>query len=230
MAKKFLPKSDFESLQFIRWVLFIVNAANAAGIELLNRQRLHLLLFISFASAPYYGILPLRQRAQRTSYGPYYRAAHIAIGNLALSGLVEIVNYKGHIKSKSLQFEAEFKLTKNGLAASQILRESLPGKKLYGFLLDLCLGISSLMDTTVSDKNSLHSNNETLDKVLELDLSYQQALKRASKSLYIQDYPDDESPTVAGLHDIGEFLRKKADYNPKDILKAYHHLLMRRSA
>ncbi|MFX8211289.1 hypothetical protein ABTK89_19760, partial [Acinetobacter baumannii] len=78
---------------FVRWVLLLVNAAGAAGIGQLTRKQLHPLLFLSFASSRFYGIEPLRRRATRTALGPYYRPAHIALGELVLSGLVDVKDF-----------------------------------------------------------------------------------------------------------------------------------------
>ena len=89
-----LAKAEHERLRFIRWVLFLVNAAEASGMGRLSRRRLHALLFMSFASSRFYGIQPLRQRAQRTEQGPYYRAAHVALGMLALAGLVDVESFR----------------------------------------------------------------------------------------------------------------------------------------
>ena len=225
-----LTRRELEPYQFIRWVLFLVNAANAAGIERLTRQRLHFLMFVSFASSSFYGIRPLRQRAQRTAHGPYYRAAHIALGALALSGLVEVQDFEAHIEAKKLQFEAEFRPTEAGLKVAKVLRETRPGAKLYHFLLELCLGAAEAVELAETRSDSAKPSVDLLDRIFESDLSYRQAVGRKGDDLFIQESPEEESATVKGLKNIDRHLRQFSYFNPKDILSAYQKLLVKRSA
>lgn len=223
-----LNKFEREPLFFIRWVLLLLTAADSAGLEKMNRQRLHFLLFISFSGAPFYGIQPLRQRAQRTEQGPYYRAAHIALGNMILSNLVEVKGFSAHLKKKELQFDAEFYPTKQGLDVSDKLREAPAGQKLYKFLLDLCLGVISAVD----DENARvdYSMEDAINRIFNNDLSYQRAIRRSGDILYVEDYPEQKSATVDGLNEINAYLSSRTFFNQKDVLKAYHQLILRRSA
>ena len=110
MAKlKAVTVVDHERLQFTRWVLFVLVANEAAGLPPVTRHRLHALLFMSFAASRYYGIAPLRQRARRTEHGPYYRWAHIALGGLVLSDLVDLHDLHAHPRPRDLPFEGVFR-------------------------------------------------------------------------------------------------------------------------
>lgn len=229
MAKEsVISKSTQESLRFVRWVLFLIVAAEAAGIENISRRRLHSLLFISFASSRYYEIRPLRLRAQRTEQGPYYRAAHIALGTLTLAGLVDVKNFNAHISHKHLQFEAEFKPTAAGLALTKTLKQTQTGATLFKFLLDLCLGTVSAIPESCNE--STPSENSVLDKVLEADLTYQVAVNRTSSSLFIEEAPGEISPTLKGLREIDSHLRDRTLINNRDVLGAYQRLLKKRTA
>lgn len=223
-----LPRGEQERLQFIRWVLFLINAAEAAGLEGLNRHRLHALLFMSFASSRYYDIEPLRQRAQRTSAGPYYRAAHVALGMLTLSGLVEVKEFRAHPSAKDLQFDGEFFATREGLAVSAKLRETNRGAALYRFLLDLCLGASTTLDA--EEEQSEQDKKSELDKVLVRDLTYQQVIRRPGNSLAIEETPGEKTPTFRGLRSIDDYLRERMTVNNRDVLSAYQKLLQRRAS
>lgn len=222
-----LLKRDYERLQFLRWVLFLVTACEAAGIKALSRSRLHAFLFMSFASARYYGLKPLRQRAQRTDHGPYYRAAHLALGHLVFSGLIEVADFRAHPSPKDLQFEGNFRLTKNGLKVCQALRETKAGEVTYKFLLDMCLGTARAIfrepvETGLGEAGAL-------DEMLAQDLTYVSALTRPGNSLIIEESPEEESPTVQGLNSIQSLLSQKTFVNRKDVLSAYQALLRNRA-
>jgi hypothetical protein len=225
-----VTKAEHERLRFARWVLFLVNAAEAAGIGSLSRRRLHALLFVSFASSRFYGIEPLRQRAQRTEQGPYYRAAHVALGMLALSGLVDLEGFAAHPSPKDLQFEGTFIATSAGLELAAVLRQTYHGEALYRYLLDLCLGTVDALIVDEPDKTVQHPR-PTLDTVLEEDLTYQQAIRRPGNALLVEESVEGEvTPTLRGLRSISEYLLKRMPVNGKDVLGAYQRLLQRRVA
>ena len=224
-----VSRAEQERLRFIRWVLFLINAAEASGIGRLQRRQFHSLLFVSFASSRFYGIEPLRQRAQRTEQGPYYRAAHIALGVLTLGGLVDLEDFKPHPSPKDVQFEGTFSATPKGLAVGRKLAETYQGESLYQFLLDLCLGTVS---GVLEDESSVHAkSNVSLDRVFEEDLTYRQAVARPGNQLFVEESTDDQqTPTLNGLKSIDAFLKKRTPINRKDVLSAYQTLLMRRAA
>lgn len=224
-----VPQSAQERLQFVRWMLFTVNAAEAAGIGQLTRKQLHLLLFVSFASCRFYGIQPLRQRARRTEQGPYYRAAHVALGALALSGLVEVRDFSPHLSSTHLQFEGNFRATLAGLEVGRQLRSTQRGEALYAFLLDLCLGVveGAWHDEHMRDRQERRG----LDRVFEQDLTYQEALERPGNMLFVEETPDDKTtPTLVGLRQIRKYLTEKAIVNRRDVLTVYQRLLQKKAA
>jgi hypothetical protein len=226
---QYIPKSEREKLQFSRWVLLIINAAEAAGIGRLSRKQLHLLLFLSFASCRFYGIAPLRQRARRTEQGPYYRAAHIALGGLALSGLVEVSEFSSHRSTEHLQFEGHLGATLPGLKAGRVLRSTQRGEALYAFLLDLCLGV--VEGAWHDDLAHKRSERRGLERAFEQDLTYRAALNRPGKMLFVEENPDDqETPTLAGLRKIRHFLDTKVSVNRRDVLTVYQRLLMKKAA
>lgn len=225
---QYVPKSSQERLRFSRWVLFTINAAEAAGIGRLSRKQLHLLLFMSFASSRFYGIEPLRQRARRTEQGPYYRAAHFALGALALSGLVEVSGFSAHRSTKHLQFEGNFGATVAGLEVGRELRRTQRGEDLYAFLLDLCLGV---VEGAWHDEHT-HARQERrdLDRVFEQDLTYQEALGRPGNMLFVEENTDDTTPTLIGLRQIRRYLTENAFVNRRDVLTVYQRLLQRKAA
>ncbi|WP_312452341.1 hypothetical protein [Stutzerimonas nitrititolerans] len=235
-------KIDYEGLQFIRWALMVVVASRAAGMRELNRGRLHALLFQSFASSLFYGIKPLRQRAQRTVHGPYYRAAHIAVGKLVLSGLVALEEYNPLDHNQGIQFDGKLSPTPAGLEVVQALRETKAGDQLYRFLLDLCLGTVQAV-YVAQDKEALSgttgaelaeqlelSAQSSIDNVLLTDLSYQQASKRNDVLLQLIDRPDDLPLTVHGLREVAGAITDGRNKNRRDVLTAYQFLLRRRVA
>lgn len=246
-----ISKAEHERLRFLRWVLFLVNCAESAGVGSLDRPRLHALLFVSFSSSRFYGIQPLRQRAQRTPQGPYYRAAHVALGVLALAGLIELRGFEAHPSAKDLQLEGTFGATPAGLEAAGLMRQTHTGAALYRYLLDLCLGtVSALMtdgpaaqDTSYAavailqdlsngaDNGSGDKRFTTeLDVVLEKDLTYQRAIHQPGKSLLIEETLDEVTPTVQGLRSIESYLRDRIPVNGRDVLGAYQRLLQKRVA
>ncbi|MGP0838080.1 hypothetical protein [Serratia sp. CY85251] len=222
---KELYKKDYEKLQFLRWVLFLISASEAAGLPVVTRERLHTLLFISFASSRFYGLRPLRQRAQRTPHGPYYRAAHLTLGYLIFSGLVDVQEFKVHPSPKDLQFEGTFRITSSGLKMTHILRQTITGEKTYKFLLDLCLGTARAM---FDSPNEVNSDNHDTDQMLAQDLTLRAALSRASKALIIEEQPGEVTPTLRGLKTIDSYMRERTFINNKDVLAAYQTLLRKR--
>lgn len=226
LGDKPLYKKDYEKLQFLRWVLFLVTAAEAAGLPPVTRERLHALLFISFASSRFYGLRPLRQRAQRTPHGPYYRAAHLSLGYLVFSGLVDVLEFKAHPSPKDLQFDGTFRITESGLKLSRTLRQTTTGERTYKFLLDLCLGTARAMSEKDLDQDF---DNEKTDKMLAQDLTFKAALARAGKALIIEEQPGDITPTMKGLKTIDAYMRKRSFVNNKDVLAAYQALLRDRA-
>lgn len=224
-----VPKSTQERLRFSRWVLFTINAAEAAGIGQLTRKQLHLLLFMSFASCRFYGIEPLNQRARRTAQGPYYRVAHIALGTLALAGLVEVSNFAAHPSTKHLQFEGTFGATVEGLKVGRALRSTHRGETLYAFLLDLCLG--AVEGAWHDEHTRSRQERGRLERVFEQDLTYREALQRPGDVLFVEESPDDHTtPTLAGLQDIRRYLAKSMFVNRRDVLTVYQRLLQKKAA
>lgn len=237
-----LRKGEFEGVQFLRWVLMLIIASRAAGIRELDRGRLHALLFQSFASSLFYGIKPLRQRAQRTSHGPYYRAAHIAVGKLVLSGLVSLEDYRPLDHKRDIQFDGRLFPTADGLKVVHALRETQTGDRIYRFLIDLCLGTVQAVHIE-EDKASSEDESEpealeqlevfaqaNIDRILSTDLSYQQARKKNDKLLPIVDSPDGKPLTVRGLEDVEGAFDDSKNINRRDVLMAYQYLLSRRVA
>ncbi len=223
-----VPKSAQERLRFSRWVLFTINAAEAAGIGQLTRKQLHLLLFMSFASCRFYGIEPLRQRARRTTQGPYYRAAHFALGALTLSGLVEVSSFSAHQSSTHLQFEGNFGATVAGLEVGRHLRSTQRGEALYAFLLDLCLGV--VEGAWHGERTRDRQERSDLDRVFEQDLTYREALNRPGSMLFIEESFDRATPTLTGLRQIRKYLEGETFVNRRDVLTVYQRLLQKRVA
>lgn len=224
-----VPRGAQERLRFSRWVLFTINAAEAAGIGQMTRKQLHLLLFLSFACCRFYGIEPLRQRARRTEQGPYYRAAHFALGELALAGLVEVSDFAVHHSPTHLQFEGNFGATVAGLEVGRRLRSTYRGEALYAFLLDLCLGI--VEGAWYDERGHSREDRSGLDRVFEQDLTYQQALRRPGKELFVAETDDDDTtPTLTGLRQIRKYLAEKATVNRRDVLTVYQRLLQKKAA
>lgn len=219
---KVLFKKDYEKLQFLRWVLFLITAAEAAGLPAITRERLHALLFVSFASSRFYGLRPLRQRAQRTPHGPYYRAAHLTLGYLVFAGLIEVSEFRAHPSPKDLQFEGTFRLTKEGLRMARLFRQTGTGERMYKFLLDLCLGTARAMSYSEFDTEF---DSESTNRMLAQDLTFRAALARSGKALVIEEQPDEITPTVKGLRSIDAYLRERTFVNSKDVLAAYQTLL-----
>lgn len=222
LGDKALFKKDYEKLQFLRWILFLMTAAEAAGLPSVTRTRLHSLLFISFASSRFYGLRPLRQRAQRTSHGPYYRAAHLTLGYLVFAGLIEVSEFRTHPSPKDLQFEGTFRVTAEGVRMTSLFRQTGTGERMYKFLLDLCLGTARAMSSLETD---MEFNSEDTDLMLAQDLTLQAAIARSSKALIIEEQPGEITPTVKGLRSIDAYLRKRTFINNKDVLAAYQTLL-----
>jgi hypothetical protein len=225
--------ADRPRLFVTRWVLLLLVASEAAGLPEVSRQRLHNLLFLSFASSRYYGIEPLRQRAQRTPQGPYYRLAHVALGGLVLGGMVSISNFKAYPAARNLQFEGVFRPTLVGLKVARNLRETITGARLYHFLLDLCLAAAATTAPKINIELALSAVDledaeATLDKILEADLTYRRALRRTGDILELQDGPDVETPTVSSLSSVQHRLEQLGAYNRKDVVAAYQRLLIRR--
>lgn len=204
--RKPLRKSEIEPLLFVRWVLLLVSAAEAAGIDSLSRHRLHGLLFMSFASARFYKLTPLRFRAQRTPHGPYYSGAHIALGRLVLSGLVELIEFSPYPSHKDLQFEGSFRPTVHGLEVAANLRLTRTGQKIYRFLLDICLASVIATPEIVSSEGI---DNRIFDKVLEQDLTYQHAIKRGESFLSLRDGDDILTPTEKCFLEIEKHFSEK---------------------
>ncbi|MDR6841551.1 hypothetical protein [Pseudoxanthomonas sacheonensis] len=236
MAAKRKPvtRADHDRLFFTRWVLFLLVANEAAGLPKVSRQRLHALLFMSFASSRYYAIEPLRQRARRTQQGPYYRNAHVALGGLVLGGMVSVEDFMAHPAPRDLQFEGVFRPTLTGLDVAQTMRETVTGARLYRFLLDMCLASAYTTnphngDTDATLEPGIKREGILLDNILGEDLTYRRAVRRYGDILELQDAPDEQTPTVAGLSSIEECLEQQGAYNRKDVVAAYQTLLMRRS-
>lgn len=222
---KALFKKDYEKLQFLRWVLFLITAAEAAGLPSITRERLHALLFVSFASSSFYGLRPLRQRAQRTPHGPYYRAAHLTLGYLVFAGLIEVSEFRAHPSPKDLQFEGTFRLTTEGLRMTHLFRQTNTGERMYKFLLDLCLGTARAMSNPESD---IEFDNKDTDRMLAQDLTFRAAIARVGKALIVEEQSGEISPTVKGLRLIDARLRERSFVNNKDVLAAYQTLLRHR--
>lgn len=227
MVAKHKPvtRADHDRLFFTRWVLFLLVANEAAGLPQVSRQRLHALLFMSFASSRYYSIEPLRQRARRTPQGPYYRQAHIALGGLVLGGMVSAEGFKAHPALRDLQFEGVFRPTLKGLDVAREMRRTFTGVRLYRFLLDMCLAAAYTTEETEAERQG-----DMLDRILDADLTYRRALKRYGDTLELQDTLGEQTPTVEGLSSIHLRLDQQGAYNRKDVVAAYQTLLMRRSA
>lgn len=234
MAKlKAVTVADHERLQFTRWVLFVLVANEAAGLPPVTRHRLHALMFMSFAASRYYGISPLRQRARRTEHGPYYRWAHVALGGLVLSGLVDLYHFRSHPQPRDLQFEGTLRPTLAGVKVAHDLRRTVTGQALYRFLMDLCLAYARTLEEEVPKDisrlpDAQPERGQTLDRVLEEDLTYQQVVRLHNDTMDHEGAPEEATPTVSGLSTIDERLHRIGRLNRKDILAAYQTVLLRR--
>ncbi len=225
MAKlKHVTVADHERLYFIRWMLLLIIANDAAGLPEANRQRLHALLFVSFASSKFYEIKPLRQRARRTDHGPYYRMAHIALGHLVMAGFVDVTEFRPHPAPRDLQFEGIFRPTLAGLRAGEDLRKTLTGEKIYRLLLDICLASAeALGPEQIADEGMV------LDQTLSEDLTYQRALRKHGEMLELEDPGDSQTPTVRGLMAIDERLKGRGFFNKRDTVAVYQTLMSKRA-
>lgn len=216
--------ADHDRLFFIRWMLLLVVANEAAGLPEVNRQRLHSLLFVSFASSKFYKIAPLRQRARRSQHGPYYRMAHIALGHLVMAGLVDVSGFSAYPEPRDLQFEGVFRPTRAGIKACKHLRMTMTGDRIYRFLLDMCLASA---ESLVSD--DAQADSQVLERTLEADLTYQRAVRKHGEILELQDPSEEETPTVRGLHSINGHLQSVGFFNRRDVVAAYQVVLSRRA-
>lgn len=224
--RKQVTVADHDRLFFTRWVLFLLVANEAAGLPKVSRERLHALLFMSFASSRYYAIEPLRKRARRTPQGPYYRQAHVALGGLVLGGMVSVEDFKAHPAVRDLQFEGLFRPTLKGVEVARVMRQTITGGRLYRFLLDMCLAAAAATEQAVVVEQAAGQ----LDRILDADLTYRRAVARFGDSLELQDNAEERTPTVQGLSTIQERLDMQGAYNRKDVVAAYQSLLLRRSA
>lgn len=225
MAKlKQVTVADHERLFFIRWVHLLIIANDAAGLPEATRQRLHALLFVSFASSKFYGIKPLRMRARRTDHGPYYRMAHVALGHLVMAGFVEVTEFRPYPAPRDLQFEGIFRPTLDGLRAGEKLRKTLTGEKIYRLLLDICLASAEALDTEVRP-----DEGAVLDQTLSEDLTYQRALRKHGEMLELEDPADLQTPTVRGLMAIDERLQGRGFFNKRDTVAVYQTLMFKRA-
>ena len=224
--RKLITVADHDRLFFTRWVLFLLVANEAAGLPKVSRERLHALLFMSFASSRYYAIEPLRQRARRTPQGPYYRQAHVALGGLVLGGMVSVEDFEAHPAVRDLQFEGLFRPTMKGVEVARVMRETITGGRLYRFLLDMCLAAAAATEHAEAAEQAAGE----LDRILDADLTYRRAVARFGDSLEMQDGANSQTPTVEGLSTIQERLDMQGAYNRKDVVAAYQALLLRRSA
>jgi hypothetical protein len=224
--RKLITVAEHDRLFFARWVLFLLVANEAAGLPKVSRERLHALLFMSFASSRYYSIEPLRQRARRTPQGPYYRQAHVALGGLVLGGMVSVEEFKAHPAVRDLQFEGLFRPTMDGVEVARVMRETITGGRLYRFLLDMCLAAAA----ATGHAEVAEQGAGELDRILDADLTYRRAVARFGDSLELQDGSNAPTPTVEGLSTIQERLDMQGAYNRKDVVAAYQALLLRRSA
>lgn len=231
---KAVTVADHERLRFTRWVLFLLVANEASGLPSVTRYRLHALLFMSFAASRYYGIAPLRQRARRTEHGPYYRWAHIALGGLVLSGLVDLRDFHAHPQPRDLQFEGVFRPTLAGVSVARVLRKTVTGQALYRFLLDLCFASARTLEEVaaadlIQSPDSLPEQGRTFDQVLKEDLTYQQVVHLHNDTMDHEGTPEEATPTVSGLSTIDMRLHRDGRLNRKDILSAYQTVLLRRA-
>lgn len=224
--RKHVTVADHDRLFFTRWVLFLLVANEAAGLPMVSRERLHALLFMSFASSRYYAIEPLRKRARRTPQGPYYRQAHVALGGLVLGGMVSVEDFRAHPAVRDLQFEGLFRPTMKGVEVARVMRQTITGGRLYRFLLDMCLAAAAVTEHTEVVEQAAGQ----LDRILDADLTYRRAVARFGDSLELQDDAEARTPTVEGLSTIQERLDMQGAYNRKDVVAAYQSLLLRRSA
>ncbi|WP_414491510.1 hypothetical protein [Stenotrophomonas maltophilia] len=221
---KSVTVADHDRLFFIRWMLMLIVANDAAGLPEASRQRLHSLLFVSFASSKFYQITPLRQRARRSEHGPYYRMAHIALGHLVMAGLLDVSDFRPHPAPRDLQFEGVFRPTVAGLKACENLRITMTGDRIYKFLLDMCLASAQSLGSLVRE-----SDAAVLDRTLEEDLTYQRAVRKHGEILELQDPSEAETPTVRGLHSIDEHLKTIGFFNRRDVMATYQVAMARRA-
>lgn len=230
--RKHFTVADHDRLFFTRWVLFLLVANEAAGLPKVSRERLHALMFMSFASSRYYAIEPLRKRARRTPQGPYYRQAHVALGGLVMGGMVSVEDFRAHPAVRDLQFEGLFRPTMKGVEVARVMRKTITGGRLYRFLLDMCLAAAAAtVHTAVAEQAEVAEQTAgQLDRILDADLTYRRAIARFGDSLELQDDSETRTPTVEGLSTIQERLDMQGTYNRKDVVAAYQSLLLRRSA
>ena len=231
--RKPITRNDHGRLFFTRWLLFLLTANEAAGLPEVSRQRLHALLFMSFASSGYYGIEPLQKRARRTEHGPYYRLAHVALGGLVLGGMVSVEDFRAHPAHRDLQFEGVFRPTLKGIEVARVLRMTMTGSRLYRFLLDMCLASAYATSVDEAERNGAPQAVDVrdaaiIDQILAKDLTFSRAMRRYGDTFDLEEQPGERTPTVQGLDTIEGRLEQQGAYNRKDVVAAYQTLLLSR--
>lgn len=214
-----LSATKLQSLFFERWILLLILAASNAGLENVSRTQFHRILYLSFSTAQFYKIKPLAYRPRRTSVGPYFRQGHDALMRLVISGHLDIFDFKPIFDERNFQFNANFSLSLLGIHACDSFRETGTGRKLYLFLVDLCL---ALIEDAADD--------ETFEYISR-DPTYMEAQHIGNTVVVFSGGPDDvKKPTINGLHEIDAVTNSKGMAVRRDAMRTFNRLLQKKAA
>lgn len=99
------------------WLLSLLDAAERTGIAPLSVERLHRLVYLANAMAPVYDLLTPDGYILKFKRGPFFPEVQWDIDRLSVQGLAAVSGLKRMKDDQGWWFEANYSLTRMGMAA-----------------------------------------------------------------------------------------------------------------
>lgn len=99
------------------WLLSLLDAAERTGIAPLSVERLHRLVYLANAMAPVYDLLTPDGYILKFKRGPFFPEVQWDIDRLSVQGLAAVSGLKRMKDDQGWWFEANYSLTRTGMAA-----------------------------------------------------------------------------------------------------------------
>lgn len=149
------------------WLLTLLDAAERIGIAPISAQRLHRLVYLANAMAPIYDLLTPDGYLLKYKRGPFFPEVQWDIDRVCAQGLAVAFNLKSFKDDLGWWFDADYSLTKIGMAAvdKAIGLEEMARKAV--FLREVVRAFASV----IKDKKP----HEERDGVVLMDVTYTQA-------------------------------------------------------
>ena len=140
------------------WLVFLVDAANRAGLNPLSKRRMHRLVFLSNCLAPLFQATPNTAHIVKYKHGPFYPLIQWELDRLATMGVLTIDNIEYTHDKKGWWVSADYGAGPMMEPVLSHCHQSAYGQRLGEYLNEVVAGFASLRGAAL-DEVALRDEN-----------------------------------------------------------------------